>query len=106
MSEIRHITENEFEDTINENKLVLIDFYAQWCPPCKMLAPILEEVQKAMQDVLIVKIDVDQNEAISRKFKIMSIPNMILFKDGEMVESVVGLKDQTYIMEMIRKHMN
>lgn len=106
MSEIRHITENEFEDVINENKLVLIDFYAQWCPPCKMLAPILEEVQKNIQDVLIVKIDVDQNENISRKFKIMSIPNMILFKDGEVVESVVGLRDQAFIVDMIKKHMN
>ena len=106
MSEIRHITENKFEDVINENKLVLIDFYAQWCPPCKMLAPILEEVQKNIQDVLIVKIDVDQNENISRKFKIMSIPNMILFKDGEVVESVVGLRDQAFIVDMIKKHMN
>ena len=59
-----------------------------------------------MQDVLIVKIDVDQNENISRKFKIMSIPNMILFKNGEVVESVVGLRDLPFITEMIKKHIN
>ena len=105
MSEVRHISEDEFESVINENKLVLVDFYATWCPPCKMLAPILEEVQDILEDVEIVKIDVDENEEISRRFKIMSIPNLILFKDGQMVESEVGLKDQQFIVEMIKKHM-
>ena len=70
-----------------------------------MLAPILEEVQDILEDVEIVKIDVDENEEISRRFKIMSIPNLILFKDGQMVESEVGLKDQQFIVEMIKKHM-
>lgn len=107
MSEILHINEDAFEETINNNKLVLVDFYATWCPPCKMLAPVLEQVQDELSDkVLIVKIDVDQNENIARRFKVMSIPTLIIFKNGDMKEVEVGYKDFGALVEFIKKHID
>ena len=104
MSEIRHITENEFEDVINENKLVLIDFYAQWCPPCKMLSPVLDDVMEEMNGKIeMVKINVDENEKISRQFQIISIPTMIIFKDGEPVSKVVGFRNYEDVVSEIEK---
>lgn len=106
MSEIRHINEDQFDAIISENKNVLIDFYATWCPPCKMLAPVLEKLQDKFDNVTIVKIDVDQNENISRKFKIMSIPTLVFFKDGENVLTEMGYKDEASLTAIFNKVFN
>ena len=106
MSNLREINENEFEDLIKDNKLVFIDFFATWCPPCKMLSPILDDVYEEMKDkVEMVKINVDENENISRQFQIISIPTMIIFKDGEPVSRVVGYRDYEMIVSEIEKFL-
>jgi len=93
MSEaIKHITDSSFEtDVVQAGKPVLVDFWAEWCGPCKMIAPILEEVAKEYGDkIQIAKINVDENQEIPAKFGIRGIPTLILFKNGEIAAQKVG----------------
>ncbi len=93
MSEaIKHITDSSFEtDVVQASKPVLVDFWAEWCGPCKMIAPILEEVAKEYGDkIQIAQINVDENQEIPAKFGIRGIPTLILFKNGEIAAQKVG----------------
>ena len=95
------INESEFDESI-KNGVVLVDFFATWCGPCRMLAPILEEVQAESDGKFnIVKVDVDENEKLAKKFGILSIPTMIIFKDGTDVEKIVGLRDKSSILDAL-----
>ena len=88
------ITSNEeFQELIAGGKPVLVDFFATWCNPCKMFAPVLDEFAEEHTDIEAVKVDVDQNGEIAKKYGIMSIPTVILFKNGEPVKKNVGFLD-------------
>lgn len=78
----------EFNNLVNDD-FVLVDFYANWCGPCKMLSPVLEELENS-RGVKIVKVDVDKNEEVARTYGVMSIPTLIMFKNGELVDKKVG----------------
>ena len=85
------LSSENFESTITGNDLVLVDFWASWCGPCKMIAPALEEISEELADqVEIAKVDIMENTEIASQFGVQSIPLMILFKDGEIVETKVG----------------
>lgn len=84
-----HGNEREFED-LKKGELVLVDFFATWCGPCKMLTPVLEEYSESRSDVKVVKMDVDENSNIAREFGIMSVPTLVLFKNGEVVSKTTG----------------
>ncbi len=107
MSEILEIlSKDEFNETLKNNKLVLVDFYATWCGPCKMQSPILHEFKEEVGDkVAIIKLDVDQTPDIAREFGILSIPTLLLFKDGQQVEKSVGLTAKAQLSEMLIKHV-
>jgi thioredoxin 1 len=96
---IKHINSEEFEsDVLTSKEIVLVDFYADWCGPCRMIAPILEEIE----NVNIFKVNVDDNEELAMKYGIMSIPCLISFKDGKEYKRSVGLKDKETILELIK----
>ncbi len=100
------INKNEFENIIKENKPTLVDFFATWCGPCKMLSPILEKVEEESNgEYNIVKVDIDESYDLAKKFGIMSVPTMIVFKNGEEVEKIIGLRQKNQIEEIIKKHI-
>lgn len=96
------INENEFEKEIQEGT-VLVDFFATWCMPCRMMSQILEEVDRELDGKgKIVKVDVDLNENLARKFGVMSIPTLVLFKDGKMVSKNVGVMQKNDCLNLFK----
>lgn len=83
------VTDNNFNEIVSGNSLVLVDFWAEWCGPCRMLSPILEEISNET-GLLIGKLNVDENPKKSSEFGVKSIPSMVLFKDGSPVHTIVG----------------
>lgn len=96
---IKYLKDEEFESEV-ANGLVLVDFYADWCGPCKMIGEILETVE----DVNILKVNTDEHTELALNFGIMSIPTLILFKDGNQVDKLIGLQSKTDILEFIEKN--
>lgn len=90
----------EFDEVIGEGK-VLVDFFAVWCGPCKMIAPVLEEIADERDDVIIVKVDVDETPDLARRYGIMSIPTLLLFKDGQLVSKTMGYQDKDSLNDFI-----
>lgn len=100
------INEQEFNELMGSNKTVLVDFFATWCGPCRMLTPILEEVaEEANGRFEVVKIDVDDSYNVAKKYGIMSVPTLILFQNGQQVEKVVGLRQKKDIVDMVEQYL-
>ena len=101
---ISNVTDQTFVTETGEG-LVLADFWAPWCGPCKMIAPVLEEIDAELDGkVKIVKLDVDENQETAVKFGVMSIPTLVLFKDGEVVDKVIGFQPKEALVNWISKH--
>ena len=99
------INENNFHEEVEAHKgLVLLDFFATWCGPCKMLAPVLDALGEEVPNVKICKSDVDEASALAAKFGVQSIPTVVLFRDGEVVDGFVGFRAKEQILPMIEKH--
>ncbi|MDF9824026.1 thioredoxin 1 [Breznakia sp. PF5-3] len=96
------VSGSEFENVIKEG-VVLVDFYADWCGPCKMQAPVLEEVSKEMENVTIVKLNVDNDPAIAQKYNVMSIPTLVLFKNGDELATTVGFQAKPQLIDFIKQ---
>lgn len=96
---------NDFEKLIQENKPTLVDFFATWCGPCKMQAPILEDVKHKVGDKAnIIKVDIDQNQALAAKYKVQSVPTLMMFKNGEAVWRAVGVQQADILEAKIYDH--
>ena len=100
---VKHVTSEELEELIKGDKPVVCDFWATWCGPCQMQAPILEELAKERDDVIIAKVDVDQNPNLAQKYRVMSIPMLAVFKNGQPVVSAVGLQNKATLNEMLNQ---
>lgn len=98
------ITSENFEnEVLNSKKPVLVDFWAEWCGPCQMLAPVLEEIETEHSGVKIGKVNVDEEMALALKFSVSSIPMLVLFKNGKAVDQTVGLQSKETILNMLDK---
>jgi len=101
MSNLKQVTEDTFESEI-KNGIVLVDFYADWCGPCRMIAPHLEALSVELKDqASIVKLDVDHAQRIASTYEVTSIPTLILFKDGKEAGRIVGVRDAKALKEFI-----
>ena len=101
-----HLDENEFHEFLQKHPLVLVDFWAPWCGPCHMIAPVIEELAREYAGrVAFAKIDVDRNRRLAMKFGIMSIPTLILFKNGKPVDMIIGAQPKPAIEEMIKRYL-
>lgn len=101
---IKHITENDFDvEVLKEDGVVVVDFFAPWCGPCKMLAPVLEQVQEEINNVKIVKIDIDENPKAAIEYGVNNIPTIKIFKKGVELITKVGFLPKGSLIEIIEK---
>ena len=101
---IKHTNENDFnKDVIENKKLVIIDFFATWCMPCQMLAPIFEEVSNRYEDIDFFKIDIDQNPNLVKQFEIDSVPTLVFMKEGKVLNQEIGVRGLKEFDEIIQK---
>ena len=90
---VMHVSASDFEEEVLKEKgVVVVDFWATWCGPCKMIAPIVEELDEEMSNVKFIKVDVDKNPQIANQYKIVSIPTLKIFKDGKLINTLIGFK--------------
>lgn len=98
---VSNLTESTFDEVVNGSaEPVIVDFWAEWCGPCKMVAPILDEIAEEQDgNVKVTKLNVDENPSIAQRFGVMSIPTMLVFRDGEVDRRIVGAKGKAQLME-------
>jgi len=106
-TQIHHVTDASFEPEVLKSEVpVLVDYWAEWCGPCKSIAPILDQVAQEYDGRLkIAKLNVDENQAVPAKFGIRGIPTLLLFKDGSLAETIVGLQSKEDIAAKIERHL-
>jgi thioredoxin 1 len=98
---VKQIDSNEFKEIIKEGK-VAVDLFATWCGPCKMLSPILDEISEEVETTKFYKIDVDENQDIAIEYGVMSIPTVLIFENGELINKIVGLKSREDLVEQFK----
>lgn len=100
---VLHLTKENFEsEVMQSDKPVFIDFWADWCGPCQMVAPVIEEISNEVTDVKIAKVNVDEEMELAQKYSVMSIPTMVLIKNGEVVNTTVGAQPKEDILKFIQ----
>jgi thioredoxin 1 len=101
------VTDTSFkDDVLNSDKTVVVDFWAEWCGPCKMVAPVLDEIARDHADKLTVaKLNIDENQVTARDYRVMSIPTMIVFKGGEVVKTIVGAKPKAALERDLTEYL-
>ena len=104
MGEVKAITDSEFEGTLNDNEWVLVDFWAEWCGPCKAIAPILNDLA-ADRDILVAKVDTDANTMHAARLGVRGIPALFLFKNGNIVDNKSGLMSKAALTTWVDNHM-
>ena len=97
------LSELNFQDIIKNHDLTIIDFSATWCMPCRMMAPILEDVADVMTNVSFYNLDIDENEDIAKRYRIFSVPTLMAFKSGKVIDSLVGLNSFDEILEFVQR---
>lgn len=93
------------QEVMSEKGLVLVDFYAEWCMPCRMLSPILEELSEEIDELKVVKVDTDENQELAERFGIMSIPTLVFVKDGKIVDTLVGMRPKEDLELAVKSYL-
>ena len=105
MGEVKAVTDSEFESTLSENEWVLVDFWAEWCGPCKAIAPILNDLA-GERDILVAKVDTDANTMNAARLGVRGIPALFLFRNGSMVDNKSGMMSKAALTTWVDNHMN
>lgn len=99
-------TNNSFDSLLLDSRLVIVDFWAVWCGPCRMLSPLLDEVEEEMADkIVVVKVNVDDADEVAARYRIMNIPTLLFIKDGQIVDKTVGAMPKTALLERINANL-
>lgn len=99
---VLHINKDNFhQEVLNSDKPVLLDFFASWCGPCRMVGPILDEIAEEREDIKVCKINIDEQPELAHRYRIMTIPTLMVLKDGNIVEQSVGAKPKHQILAMV-----
>ncbi len=105
---LKHFNDENFNQEVieaSQKKPILVDFYADWCAPCRMQTPIIEEVAKAVGEKAVIgKLNTEESANTAAKYKIMSIPSLLIFKNGEVIETLIGLQAKEKLIKTIKKH--
>ncbi len=99
---VLNISKENFEEIKNGSKPVLLDFYAVWCGPCRMVSPIVEEIASEHPEVVVGKINVDEEPELAQQFRVVSIPSLFVLKNGEVVNSAIGARSKAEILDMMK----
>ena len=102
---IEEISENKFNLCVKEKGKAVVDFFAEWCMPCLMMAPIFEEVSEKFKNVKFCKVNIDENESLASKFKVMSIPTIVIFKDGKEAARITGALSAEVLEEKLKSYL-
>lgn len=104
---LKHINENNFKEEVElNNKVILVDFFATWCPPCKMLSPVVEKIGNSTNEFDVGKLDIDESQTLAMQYKVNVVPTMIIFKAGKEVERMEGYLDESTILSKVRNHLS
>ena len=95
------LSDVNFKEIINQKEIALIDFYASWCGPCKMLAPILDEIAKEFPNITVGKVNIDFEQIVSKEYNVWTIPTMIIFKNGKEIKRIMGFKPKKELVEVL-----
>ena len=99
---VLHIDKDNFhKEVLNSDKTVLLDFFASWCSPCRMVGPILDEIAEEREDIKVCKVNIDEQPELAHRYRIMTIPTLMVLKDGNIVEQSVGAKPKHQILAMV-----
>ena len=98
---VNKISKSNFEEFIKDERPVLLDFYASWCGPCRMVLPIVEEIAREREDILVGKVNIDEEIELARRFGVASIPTLVVLKNGEVVNRAVGARRKDGILELV-----
>lgn len=101
MAVVKLTAENFEQEVLKSDKPVLVDFYADWCGPCKMMAPVIEQISNEETDIKVGKINIDENIEIAQKYKVMSIPMFIAFKNGEVAAKTLGAQPKEEVLKLV-----
>ena len=99
---VRNIMKENFESEVrNAEKVVLLDFFAAWCGPCRMVSPIIDEIAEEREDIVVGKVDVDKESELAGRFQVYSIPTLVVMKDGKVLQQVTGARSKDQILKML-----
>ena len=102
---VEELTNNGFDELVSNNNIVVVDFFAEWCMPCLMMAPVIDELDQKISGMKFAKINVDDNQELARKHGVMSIPTLVIFKEGKEIDRITGALPSEVLEEKLKAHV-